>query len=180
MNRPVEVDSQRLSDWWNQGYQTVITQNVRILYIITVQAWHTLIQFIIYEDVLTRLFIWNCSITNVNRCFLLIAISSLLGWKLTRCWWYIWIRNSKHWKIAVRAVFTSCPYHMGCDKKQNFTSKSTHGIAVKSLVIFLWQNFLTISRPFLILNWTLTIHAHSAICVSVTIRHLSWIHWKKH
>lgn len=60
--------------------------------------------------------------------------------------------------------------------KQNFTSKSTHGIAVKSLVIFLWQNFLTISRPFLILNWTLTIHAHSAICVSVTIRHLSWIH----
>lgn len=35
---------------------------------------------------------------------------------------------------------------------------------------------LTISRPFLILNWTLTIHAHSAICVSVTIRHLSWIH----
>ena len=60
--------------------------------------------------------------------------------------------------------------------KTELYEQSTHGIAVKSLVIFLWQNFLTISRPFLILNWTLTIHAHSAICVSVTIRHLSWIH----
>ena len=64
----------------------------------------------------------------------------------------------------------------GLRQKQNFTSKSTLGIAVKSLVIFLWQNFLTISRPFLILNWTLTIHAHSAICVSVIIRPPSWIH----
>lgn len=64
----------------------------------------------------------------------------------------------------------------GLQQKQNFMNRFTLGIAVKSLVIFLWQNFLTISRPFLILNWTLTIHVHSAICVSVIIRHLSWIH----
>lgn len=79
MNRPVGVDSQRayLIDEIKaiNRYNTKRSDFVRYY-----RSGLTHLDSIYYcEDVSTRLFIWNRSITNVIRCFLLIVISRLPG-----------------------------------------------------------------------------------------------------
>ena len=77
MNRPVGVDSQRA--YLIDEIKAINRYNAkRSDFVHYYRSGLTHLDSI-YEDVLTQLFIWNCSITNVNRCFLLIAISSLLG-----------------------------------------------------------------------------------------------------
>ena len=79
MNRPVGVDSQRA--YLIDEIKAINRYNAkRSDFVHYYRSGLTHLDSIYYlRGRIDTVFIWNCSITNVNRCFLLIAISSLLG-----------------------------------------------------------------------------------------------------